>query len=131
MGRVIVFRACLFGLLLTTATSRSDSGAPSLPSGADTEPITGTPAESAPGSESVRHDPFTPYDVGDPAGTWSYAQLTAGEKAYVDAGKDTTAWVSVHNAFGAAVAEQAQTAAATSAENQLGITNLQSLGVVP
>ena len=131
MGRAVVFRACLFGLLLATATSRSDSSPPSLPPSAESEPITGTAVDPAPGSETQRHDPFTPYDVGDPAGTWSYNQLTAAEKAIVDKGRDTSGMVPVHAAFGAAVAERAQTAAATSAEHQLGIDNLETLGVVP
>jgi hypothetical protein len=132
MRRVAISRVCAIGLLCVAASSRGDSGGrPALPPSAESEPVTGEAVAPAPGSDTVRHDPFTPYDPGPPEAQWSYNQLNAQERALIDKGKGVTAKIPTLNAFAAAAAERAQSAAATSAEHQLGIENLETLGVVP
>src|SRR5262249_41651035 len=127
MGKRLLFRVSTFGILLVAATSRSDvavdtSTTTTGGTGADAppEPITGAPAVSAPGGESVVKDPFAPYDIGS-GGAWSYQQLTPAERAVVDKGLDTTGWDKVNNGFAQASRELAKQAAADSAAAQLGV----------
>jgi hypothetical protein len=108
------------------ATAPAGTGVPATP-----EPITDTPAVSATGWESTPKDPFQPFDIG-PGTHWSYNDLSAAEKARVDAGRDTTGWDKVNNVYANASAELAHRAATQSAAIQLGITDTYStLGVVP
>jgi hypothetical protein len=126
----MLLAACLF----VAATSRSDvpTQPTSLFGAAPTpEPITGTPALSAPGSEAPPHDPFTPYSIGDAEAVWTYSDLTAAEQAGADRGRDTTGWKKTHDAFASAATARARQAAASSAAAQLGIDNLAATGVVP
>jgi hypothetical protein len=123
----------VFGVLLLTATSRSDvapAEAPASPTPID-EPITGSPIVLAPGTTSSvpPKDPFAPYDPG-PA-IWSYTDLSAAERALADRGRDTTGWPETNSAFATASREQAERAAAAAAASQLGIANVAETGVVP
>jgi len=137
MGKRLLFRVSTFSVLLVAATSRSDvavdtSTTTSFGTGVEAtpEPITGAPAVSAPGWESVPKDPFSPYDVGS-GGTWSYQSLTPAERAVADRAGDTTGWDQTNKAFAQASAELAKQASAASAAAQLGVTNLADTGVVP
>jgi len=119
----------------TTSTSSTTTTIVSAPTGtglpATPEPITDTPAVSAPGWESPPKDPFSPYDIG-PGTHWSYNDLSTAEKARVDAGKNTAGWDKINNAYAGASAELAHRAATQSAAIQLGITDdYSTLGVVP
>jgi hypothetical protein len=119
----------------TTTSSATTDTLASAPTGtglpATTEQITDTPAVSAPGWESPARDPFSPYDIG-PGTHWSYNDLTAAERARIDAGRAATGWDKINNAYASASAQLAQRAGAQSAANQLGVTdNLSTLGVVP
>lgn len=101
---------------------------PPLP---DSEPITGTPIDPAPGAETPQKDPFKPYDIGDPASAIPYEALSPEEKAVVDRGRDVTGWREIHGAYASAVAERAHQARAEAAIHQLGIDELATRGVVP
>lgn len=140
MGKRLVSRVLMFALLLVAASSRSDGGsseaaptqAPSLPSVAADEPITGSPAVSAPGDARPRHDPFTPYGVGPPGTkTWSYDDLSPPERAYADRNRDPGKWAQIGAAYAHAAKERAQHAAGAAGAHQLGIGDLAGTGVVP
>jgi len=92
--------------------------------------ITGTPIEPLPGNETPQKDPFTPYDIGDPASAIPYDALSPEEKAVVDRGRDVTGWRQIHDAYGKALAERSKQARAEAAVHQLGIDDLAQ-GVVP
>ena len=140
MGKSVFYGVCLLGLFFLSTATRSDAGGPdgaatnvpSLPSSAADEPITGTPAVSARGSETPRHGPFTPYDIGPP-GTkaWSYQDLGPDEKAYADHVRQTPMAASSADGFAAAAKERAQHAAGAAAAHQLGVDSLATTGVVP
>ncbi|HEY1556550.1 MAG TPA: hypothetical protein VGF94_17060 [Kofleriaceae bacterium] len=104
-----------------------------MPETAAPEPITGNPAVNAPGSETPRHDPFTPYDPGPPGTkTWSYKDLSPGERALADqSAKSNAGWDKVQAGYAAAVKERAHQATGDSAAHQLGIVDdLGNTGVV-
>jgi hypothetical protein len=90
-----------------------------------------------PPNAPLRHDPFTPYDIGPARGDtspkpfWSYDDLTPAERVIADRGRDVTGWDRINSAYATAVAERANQAAAEAAEHQLGIDNLAGTGVVP
>lgn len=126
----------VLALILVAAagvSSRSDSTPPALPapSWSDPEPITDEAVMPLPGAERPGRDPFTPYDVGPPEARWTYGQLTAAEKVVVDRGRDTTGWDRVHGGFRAAVLGHQAEITANAASSQLGIADLDTLGVVP
>lgn len=140
MGKSLVLSVLMFGVLLVAATSRSDSGAPdpaptqtpSLPNAAAEEPITGSPAVSAPGDSRPRHDPFKPYDIGPPGTkTWSYNDLSSAEKAYADRNRNPGKWAQIGAAYAHAATDRAHNAAGAAAAHQLGVGNLGATGVVP
>ena len=149
VARTWLLNVSVLAVLLGAATSHgdvaaTDSGASSsapAPTGtgvaAAAEPITDTPATTAPGSATRPKDPFAPYAIGpgindtSPKPTWSYADLNAAEKAVADTGRDTTKWNAVHNAYAVATSEIAHRAASSSAASQIGVDNLAGLGVVP
>ena len=127
MGRFMVGGALLGFVLFIATASHGDVNAPppSLPAGG--EPITGTAATPAPGSETVPHDPFTPYDVGPPGTrTW-----TPDEQP--DSTPTTTPnWDQVNAAYASAAQERAHQAASDAAAHELGIVDdLGTIGVVP
>jgi hypothetical protein len=139
MGRSWFFWALMCSVLLVAATSRSDvaqtTTTPSLtaePVSADAvaEPITGEASAPATGDEQSPKDPFGPYGVGD-SPTWSYAQLSAADKAVADKGRDVTGWAATNQAFAAASTLRAKDAASTAAASQLGVEDLATTGVVP
>jgi len=72
-------------------------------------------------------DPFTPYDIGDPAAVWMSEDLTVEERAVADRGRDVGAAPATHDAFGAAGAELAVKAAAA---QRLGGRDRGATGVV-
>ena len=132
-----------FLILFFAAASRSDvaprPSRPSLPPRAPAvdEPITGSPAVSRTGNESPARDPFQPYAIGPgptketPKPSWSYDDLTDAEKRVADRDRETTDWGQVHDAYNRATMEAAQAAAARAAQNQLGVSDLAGVGVVP
>jgi hypothetical protein len=132
MGRFAFVVVALFALVLADSPSRGDTPQPALPSSARPEPITGTPAVSAPGSEQPARDPFQPYSIGEP-GTkgWDYQSLSPSEKAYVDRNRNQPRAKEISNAFAAATKERAHRAASDSAAHQLGLVDdFGNLGVV-
>ncbi len=142
MTKSLMFSAVLTGCLLIAASSRGEIAPlvePALPapsSDALPEPITGTPAQTAPGSESPALDPFKPYSIGparndkSPKPFWNYADLTPSEREVVDKGRNVDNWARVHEGFARASADRAEQAAAHSAAAQLGASNLGTIGVV-
>jgi hypothetical protein len=134
MKRLLLLSAVVIGIAAFAASvSWRRASADTTATGADApdEPITGSPSVPNPGSETVRHDPFTPYDNGGSAAAWSYDQLTTGEKSAADAAAHGPNWAAIHNAFGDAVAERSQGAAAAAAANQLNLSDLSTQGVIP
>lgn len=133
MQRIVLFGGFMFAVVfITAATSHSDSASPpSLPSVAADEPITGTAAVSAPGSETPPRDPFTPYDIGPPGSAWPYEQASPAEKAELDRLRDRTGWQKIHNGFAAGVNLRVRDAEIAAAQHQLKVDNLATEGVVP
>ena len=131
MRRVLLSGSVMFVLLLA-ATSRSDvSPLPSNtpPPSADPEPITGTAIPAEARAAVQQHRPFTSHDPGP--GAWSYDQLSPEDKATADRGRDVGSWKFQHDAFTQASRERAHQASAASAAAQLGMDELDTLGVVP
>jgi hypothetical protein len=94
------------------------------------EPITGEPAEPNPGDEEA--PPHTgPYGTGGPAAEIPYEQLSPGERATADAGRNTTGWESIHATYSAGAHHVASESAADTAARRLGVRKLANLGVVP
>ena len=122
----------IFGVLLLTATSRSDVAPVELLSATPLEePITGRPVSPTPSAETALppKDPFTPYDTGPESATWRYRDLSPAERAVADRGR-TADDSKVNDAFASASAEQAKHAAAGAAASQLGVAGLAEIGVV-
>lgn len=119
MGRTFVFGLLMSAILLIAVAARSDV------------------AQSPPApSEIPDPDPHVPNTIGqtDPgpaSALWEYTDLSPGEQAWVDRNRDTTGWDQTNRAFGQAVAEQAQAAAARDAATQLGLDDVADEGVVP
>lgn len=124
---MILCACAVFGVMLIAATSRSDElGTTDRPPSVDlsappTEPVVHAPT----------HDPFAPFDVGPPAGVWSYDQLSPEEKAVVDRGRDTAEWARVNEGYNAAIRQQTAQSNAAMAGRMLGLTNAVEAGVVP
>jgi len=116
---------------LASSSSRSAPPSPDVPSTAPSDNLTGQPSVPNPGDERPMKDPFTPYGIGDPSASWTYAELTAEEKAVADVGRDVRTFPAVHDAYGSAGAQLAVKAAAAAAAQQLGVDNLGTIGVVP
>lgn len=124
--------AAFLALLFVSASSRSQTvGTTSSGTAADDVvlPPIDMLAQPAPGSEPPVRDPFTPYDTGP--NPWSYDQLTAGEKAVVDRGRNTTGWSQTHDAYAAAARQAAQDAQVATAQHELGLQDGVDTGVVP
>jgi hypothetical protein len=119
-------------LLMSAPRSQPSPPAPPLDNaGALPEPTTETPVMPAPGSESIVKNPFSPYDIGPPEAAWSYDQLTPPEKTIADRGRDVTGWQTTHDAYRAAVLQLSARAQAAAAAQQLGVANVETIGVVP
>ncbi len=143
MAKSLMFSAVLAGCLFIAASSRGEiapvvePAATAQSADAMPEPITGTPAQTAPGSESPTLDPFKPYAIGPARGDkspkpfWSYSDLSPAERSQVDRGRDVSNWAQTHETFAKATAERAHQAAASSAAAQLGASHLAIVGVVP
>lgn len=118
-------------IALVSLSSRHVAGAPPhLPATAAAEPITGTPARSAPSEHVHAHAPFTPYDVGPKGSTWSYAQLTPAEQAAAVRATERMPSRQTHDAFARASAERARRADGEAAAHELGVESLATIGVV-
>lgn len=137
MGSALRLAAVMGGLLLFAATSRSDVAAQTVadeeepPTASVDEPVTETPVQPAPGFETHAKDPFAPYGIGPIEEAVPYEALSPEEQAVADRGFDVANWSGVHSGFGAAVAERSKRARAESAQHQLGIDALDTVGVVP
>jgi hypothetical protein len=119
-------------VVLLARPSQSDIASTPAPSStAASEPITGSPAQTAPGSETIAKDPFQPFSIGPPEAAVPYEVLTPPEQAVADKGRDIGNFALVNDAFAHASAERAATAAVEAAQHQLGIDNLASTGVTP
>jgi hypothetical protein len=133
------FAAFLLFLLLTAAAADSDvtSSDATVETSADAvgpstpEPVTGTPVQPAPGSETIQKNPFEPYGIGPPEEAVPYSALSPAEQAVVDRGRDASAYVPVHDAFAEAVRERSKQARAEAAAHELGVDSLATIGVVP
>jgi hypothetical protein len=123
-------------LLVAGAAAETEIGAdfvesvqdPPLPA---SEPITGVPLPATPGTGTPQRDPFTPYDIGDPASAIPYEVLGPEDRAVIDRGRNADGWRRVHDAYGAATAERATLARAEAAAHQLGVSDLATEGVIP
>lgn len=135
VNRSLLVGVLMASVLFIAATSRSDAPSPQpdlSPPVAEAEPITGEPVTPAPGSESVRHEPFTPYDIGRPESAWSYEQLSPLEQEAADrAAELSDAQQDSEARFARAVREQSQRTFSIRAQRQLGVDELASTGVVP
>jgi hypothetical protein len=110
----------------TSTAAATGTGVPATP-----EPTTDTPEAPAPGWATTPKDPFAAYDIGA-AGSWSYTDLVASERARIDKGRDVTGWDNINGAFATASAGLARQAATSAATTRLGITDpLATIGVVP
>ena len=126
-------------LVVRAPASRGDvATAPALPSVGVSEPITGTAVTGPPAANAgPAHAPFTPYPIGPVAGDtspkpfWTYDDLTAEQKAVIDAAREDTEAQATHDAFSAAASELGRRAAGTAAQHQLGVDNLGTTGVIP
>lgn len=136
MRHLLVVGSLLFAILFAGGALGADVSAdfeasvedPPLPT---EEFITGTPIDPAPGHETPQKDPFTPYDIGDPASAIPYEALSPEEKGVVDKGRDVSGWRQIHDAYASAVKERAKQARADAAIHQLGLDELATKGVVP
>ena len=111
-----------------TTTSVANLGATTI------EPTSLAPTVPNRGSEAPMRDPFAPFDSGPIEGRWNYTSLRPSEQQDLERERTTNArtnWVTTHDGFASALAEQATAAASTAAARQLGIDNLATLGVVP
>ena len=91
-------------------------------------PTANTPLYNGTGG-AQHHEPFTAYDPGP--GTWSYNELGADEKAQADQTKAATNWGAINAGYAVVIQAQADAAAASSAEHQLGLDDSNTIGVVP
>jgi hypothetical protein len=57
--------------------------------------------------------------------------MTAAERVVVDRGRATDAWHRVHDGFGNGVVERSRQAARAAAVQQLGLHDLERMGVIP
>jgi hypothetical protein len=137
MRSTLSFATFLCAALIAAATLKADVSSdfeestedPPMPA---SEPILGTAVEAAVGDEppQLPKDPFTPYDVGDPASIISLDELTPAEQEVVQRGRNVDSWRGIHDSYGAAVALRSKQARARAAQHQLGIDNLATQGVV-
>src|SRR5438309_2295932 len=89
MGNRLLF-GLMGAILLVAASSRSDVATPlaTPTTEAAPEPITGSAAVAASGSDVFVRDPYAPTDPGPPEATIPYSDLTPDEQAVADKGRD-------------------------------------------
>ena len=110
--------------IVVSTTAGADADGTST--GAVPEPITGTPVEPNPGSETGPLRPFDPPSEG----SIGIEHMTAEEQAVIEYGFDHPNSSSVHAGFAAATAQAAERAAAEAAANAAGLEAIGA-GVVP
>lgn len=128
MGKAFWLVVAMLSVLLVAATSRSDDTSTTEQS----PPVLdfSEPAGVALGPNPPR-DPFTPYDVGDPATSWKYDDLSPADQDAMNRGVDADAWRGIHDVYGAALAQRGAQISAEFAQRRLGIQQLAETGVVP
>jgi hypothetical protein len=133
MGNALRFGGLLFVAIVFASAWQSDVAAQSddsFDSATIAEPTVESAVQPAPGQETPQKNPFEPYGIGPAEEAVPYEALTADEQAVADRGFDTAAWGGTHNAFAAAVVERSKRARAESAQHQLGVDSLDTLGVI-
>jgi hypothetical protein len=137
MGKALRLAAVLGGAILCAATWNSDVAAQVDSDAVDvtsstsiSEPVTGTPLDSAAPAGIALKDPFGPYGIGPIGEAVPHDALTREEKEVADRGRDTGSSSAVHNAYGAAVVARSKQARADAAQHQLGIDSLDTTGVI-
>ncbi len=113
--------SCLFACSVVGLASSSRSQ-PAIPPAPGPDPgiaVTGQPSMPEPGDERPSKDPFTPYDIGDPAAAWTYEHLTPAKRVIADRGRDAGTSAATHDAYGSAAAALAAKAASEAAALQL------------
>jgi len=83
-----------------------------------------------PSKEPAIKDPFVPYGIGPAEEAVPYEALSQEQQSVADRGRDAAGWGATHNAFGGAVLERSKRARAEAAQHQLGIDELDTVGVV-
>ena len=134
MGNVLRLAGLLLAAIVFATLWQSDVAAQStddLDTATVAEPVVEAPVEAVAGSETPQKNPFEPYGIGPPEEAIPYEALTPEQQEVADRGFETDAWKQTHDAFGAAVRERSKQARAESAQHQLGIDSLDTLGVVP
>lgn len=137
-GKDLVLRhlqvlGCVAILLIVVfvRASRGDAEPEAIEAPVDdtTEPITGEPVMPNPGSEQPMRDPFSPYDIGQGA-AWTLDDLTPDEQDVALRGVTTNSQA-VQDAYSDAARDLAARAKAAHPAAELGISNLEAIGVVP
>ena len=93
------------------------------------EPITGTPAQPNPGDETEVKDPFEPYGIGPPEHAVTREQLRPEEQAVLDRAHNHAP--ATLEQYRQAVLQRSHVITGEVAAHQLGVDNLQVIGVVP
>lgn len=129
MNRMFLVGVAAFGALVLVAAG-SGSSESSEPAQASPGIATSWPATVPVGPNPPR-PPGMPYDVGPASAAWRYEDLSAAERALVDAGRNTSAWDGPNAIYQQAAEQAAEEALARDANQQLGIGGLGPIGVVP
>lgn len=120
----------LFAILVAVSTSRSDDLDGVVPANPIVgEPITGEAVVPNGGDETPTKDPFAPYDIGPPEEAIRYDELTPEEQATANGARNLDA--RVLDGYRSAVLQRSGAVAAEVAARQLGVDNLDAVGVVP
>lgn len=143
MGKALRLAAVMCATLLFAATWSGDVAADveadESPTTSINEPVTepsvalevaANQGAVGPSAVPAGKDPLAPYGIGPAAEAVPYEALSQEQQSVADRGRDTTGWAATNNAFGAAVVEQSKEARAEAAQHQLGIDDLDTVGVV-
>ena len=121
-------------LLLAALTACQRAGANPQPDRAPDEPIidepiTGEPAQPNPGDETEVKDPFEPYGIGPPEHAVTREQLRREERAALERTRNHAP--ATLEQYRQAVLQRSGVIRGEVAARQLGVDNLQVIGVVP
>jgi hypothetical protein len=123
--------AVLFALTYSGDVAADVDADPPTTTTSVAEPITETAVTPVPSADTVIKDPLAPYGIGPVEEAVPFEALSPEQQDAADRAFDTATSAATHDAFAAAVIERSQRARAESAQHQLGIDSLDTLGVVP